>query len=336
MKICVVGAGAIGGLLAVKLANAGEQVTVVDQGAHLEAIQANGLELIMEDGTRHHTKVAAHGDMDGIGPQDLIILAVKAQVLPAVAPHLAGMTGPNTMIMPVQNGLPWWYFQKHGGEFADHRLESLDPDGILADSIAVEHIIGTVTFPAGEITAPGVVQHKEGNRFPIGELDGSETERAQMLVDTLTNAGFKSFVITDIRAEMWLKLWGNLSFNPISALSHATMVDICQFDLTRELARTLMEEAQEVAHKLGITFRVGIDRRIAGAEKVGKHKTSMLQDVEAGRTLEVDALIGVVAELGRLTGVATPAVDTIHALVQLLDKTLREERGAVLQRAATA
>ena len=336
MKICVVGAGAIGGLLAVKLANAGEDVTVVDQGEHLEAIKANGLKLIMEDGTEYHARVDARGDTDGIGPQDLIILAVKAQVLPVIAPHLAGMTGSDTMIMPVQNGLPWWYFQKHGGEFADHRLDTLDGDGTLADSIAVEHIIGTVTFPAGEIAAPGVVQHREGNRFPIGELDGSETERAQMLVETLTNAGFKSFVINDIRAEMWLKLWGNLSFNPISALSHATMVDICQFDLTRELARTLMEEAQEVAHKLGITFRVGIDRRIAGAEKVGKHKTSMLQDVEAGRTLEIDALIGVVAELGRLTGVATPAVDTIHALVRLLDKTLREERGAVLQRAATA
>lgn len=336
MKICVVGAGAIGGLLAVKLANAGENVTVVDQGEHLEAIKANGLKLIMEDGTEYHARVDARGDTDGIGPQDLIILAVKAQVLPVIAPHLAGMTGADTMIMPVQNGLPWWYFQKHGGEFADHRLDTLDPDGTLADSIAVEHIIGTVTFPAGEIAAPGVVQHREGNRFPIGELDGSETERAQMLVETLTNASFKSFVINDIRAEMWLKLWGNLSFNPISALSHATMVDICQFDLTRELARTLMEEAQDVAHKLGITFRVGIDRRIAGAEKVGKHKTSMLQDVEAGRTLEIDALIGVVAELGRLTGVATPAVDTIHALVQLLDKTLREERGTVQLRAATA
>ncbi len=324
MKICVVGAGAIGGLLAVKLANAGEDVTVIDQGPHLEAIRKGGLQLIMADGSEHHAVLDARGDMDGVGEQDLIILAVKAQVLPAVAPGVRGMIGPETMVVPVQNGLPWWYFEKHGGEFAGHRLQSLDPDGILAESIGVDHIVGTVTFPAGEIAAPGVVRHTEGNRFPIGELDGSRTERAQLLVDMLTRAGFKSFVIEDIRAEMWLKLWGNLSFNPISALTRATLVDICQYPLTRQLARTLMEEAQEVAGRLGITFRVGIDRRIAGAERVGAHKTSMLQDVEAGRSLEIDAIIGVVSELGRLVGVATPSVDAIQALVALLDKGVRE------------
>ena len=308
MKICVVGAGAIGGLLAVKLANAGEDVTVIEQGAHLEAIQRNGLKLIMADGSEHHAVLDARGGMDDVGEQDLVILAVKAQVLPVVAPGVRGMLGP----------------EKHGGPFAGHRLQSLDPDGVLADNILVDNIVGTVTFPAGEIASPGVVRHTEGNRFPIGELDGSRTERAQQLVDLLTRAGFKSFVIEDIRAEMWLKLWGNLSFNPISALTRATLVDICQYPLTRQLARTLMEEAQEVAGKLGITFRVGIERRIAGAERVGAHKTSMLQDVEAGRSLEIDAIIGVVSELGQLVGVPTPSVDAIQALVALLDKGVRE------------
>ena len=324
MKICVVGAGAIGGLLAVKFAKAGEQMTVIDQGPHLEAIQRNGLKLIMSDGLEHHAELDARGDMAGVEVQDLIILAVKAHVLPAVAPGVAGMAGPGTMIVPVQNGLPWWYFEKHGGEFAGHRLQSLDPDGILAESIDVDHIVGTVTFPAGEIAAPGVVRHTEGNRFPVGELDGSRSERAQLLVDTFTRAGFKSFVIEDIRAEMWLKLWGNLSFNPISALTRATLVDICRYPLTRQLARALMEEAREVAGRLGITFRLGIDRRIAGAERVGAHKTSMLQDVEAGRSLEIDAIIGVVSELGRLVDVPTPSVDAIQALVALLDKGVRE------------
>ena len=324
MKICVVGAGAIGGLLAVKLANAGEDVMVIDQGAHLEAIQRNGLKLIMSDGSEHHAGLDAQGEMDGAGEQDLIILAVKAHVLPVVAPGVRTMVGPDTMIVPVQNGLPWWYFEKHGGEFEGHRLQSVDPDGILAESIDVDHIVGTVTFPAGEIAAPGVVRHTEGNRFPIGELDGSRSDRAQLLVDLLTRAGFKSFVIEDIRAEMWLKLWGNLSFNPISALTRATLVDICQYPLTRQLARSLMEEAREVAGRLGITFRLGIDRRIAGAERVGAHKTSMLQDVEAGRSLEIDAIIGVVGELGRLVDVPTPSVDAIQALVGLLDKGVRE------------
>ena len=276
MKICVVGAGAIGGLLAVKLANAGEDVTVIDQGPHLDAIRQGGLRLIMADGSEHHAVLDARGDMDGVGEQDLVILAVKAQVLPVVAPGVRGMLGSRTMVVPVQNGLPWWYFEKHGGPFAGHRLQSLDPDGVLADNIPVDNIVGTVTFPAGEIASPGVVRHTEGNRFPIGELDGSRTERAQQLVDLLTRAGFKSFVIEDIRAEMWLKLWGNLSFNPISALTRATLVDICQYPLTRQLARALMEEAQEVAGKLGDHLPGG-DR----AAHCGRGARGRAQDLDA-------------------------------------------------------
>ncbi len=324
MKICVVGAGAIGGLLAVKFANAGEDVTVIDRGPHLEAIRRRGLKLIMADGSEHRAALDARGETDGVGEQDLVVLAVKAQTLPTVAPGVSGMTGPETMIVPVQNGLPWWYFEKHGGPFAGRRLRSLDPDGVLAESVDVDRVVGTVTFPAGEIAAPGVVRHTEGNRFPVGEPDGSRSARAQLLADTFTRAGFKSFVVEDIRAEMWLKLWGNLSFNPISALARATLVDICRYPPTRRLARTLMEEAREVAGKLGIVFRLGIDRRIAGAEAVGAHKTSMLQDVEAGRSLEIDAIVGVVSELGRLVGVPTPSVDAVRALTALLDKGVRE------------
>ena len=330
MKICVVGAGAIGGLLAVRLAEAGEQVTVVDQGAHLQAIQQGGLKLLMADGSEHHAEpIRAVASLRDVGPQDVVILAVKTQILPRVAGELRHAMGNDTVILPMQNGLPWWYFQKHGGEYDGRAIECLDPDGRLAANVDVNNIVGCVVFPAGEIASPGVIRHTEGNRFPLGELDGSESERAGRLADMLTNAGFKSFVIDDIRSEIWLKLLGNMSFNPISALTHATLVDICQYPPSRDLARTLMEEAQAVATQLGVSFRVSIDKRIAGAEKVGKHKTSMLQDVEAGRSLELEAIMGAVVELARMTGIPTPAIDTVYALVQLLDKTMREDQSAV-------
>lgn len=329
MNICVVGAGAIGGLLAVRLAEAGERVTVVDQGAHLQAIQRDGLKLHMADGSEHAASPRAVASLRDVGPQDVVILAVKTQILPVVAPQLRHALDEETVILPMQNGLPWWYFQKHGGEYDGRPITCLDPDGVLAENVDVDRVLGCVVFPAGEIAAPGIIRHTEGNRFPLGELDGSGSARAEKLAAMLNDAGFKSFVIDDIRAEIWLKLLGNLSFNPISALTHATLVDICQYPPSRDLARSLMEEAQAVAGHLGIGFRVSIDKRIAGAEKVGKHKTSMLQDVEAGRSLELEAIMGAVVELARMTGIPTPAIDTVYALVQLLDKTMREDRGAV-------
>ena len=330
MKICVVGAGAIGGLLAVRLAEAGEQVTVVDQGAHLQAIQRSGLKLLMADGSEHLTRsIEATASMREPGPQDVVIPAVKTHILPEIAPGLEHLMGDDTVIVPMQNGLPWWYFQKHGGEYDGRPIECLDPDGRLAAHVDVDRIIGCVVFPAGEIVSPGVVRHTEGNRFPLGELDGSDSERAHRLVEMFTNAGFKSFVLEDVRAEIWLKLLGNLSFNPISALTHATLVDICQYSPSRSLAVTMMEEAQTVANRLGITLRVPIEKRVEGAEKVGKHKTSMLQDVEAGRELELEAIMGAVVELARMIGISTPAIDTIYALTKLLDKTMRDDHGAV-------
>ncbi len=330
MRICVVGAGAIGGLMGAKLALSGEEVTVIDQGAHLKAIQENGLKLIWEDGTKYVTEVAKATDkVEDAGVQDLIILSLKAHYLEQVAKQIPKITGPDTMIVTVQNGIPWWYFHKHGGEFDGRQIESLDPDGVLGKNIDAERIIGCVVYPAGAVSAPGVINHVEGDRFPIGELDGSESERVRKLHDLLVNAGFRSRILDDIRSEIWLKAWGNLSFNPISALTHATLVDICQFRETRKLAEIMMAEAQAIAEKLGITFRHTIEKRIAGAESVGAHKTSMLQDVEAGRSLETEALIGAILELGKMTETPAPAIEAVYACVKLLNKVMLLEGAGV-------
>ncbi len=323
MKICVVGAGAIGGLMGAKLAMAGEDVTVIDQGAQLAAIQERGLKLIWEDGSEHvATNIKATSSLAEAGPQDLVILATKAHYLESVARDVPALLRPDTAIVTVQNGIPWWYFHRHGGAFDGRRLESLDPTGVLGKHIDGDRIIGCVVYPAAAVTEPGVIHHVEGDRFPIGELDGSETERAKRLLDALVNAGFRSRIIGDIRAEIWLKAWGNLSFNPISALTHATLADICRFAETRRLAETMMREAQDIAHELGISFRHTIEKRIAGAEGVGAHKTSMLQDVELGRSLEVEALVGAVLEHGRLTGTPAPSIEAVYACVKLLNKRL--------------
>jgi len=330
MKICVVGAGAIGGLVGVKMALAGEDVTLIDVGSHLDAIRKNGLKVISPDGTEEVARdLKATSNMAEAGKQDLVVLAVKTHIIESIVKDLRSLFGPDTMILPIQNGLPWWYFQKHGGEFDGRRLETVDPHGVIAANIEPERIIGCVVYPAGEVVSPGVIRHVEGNRFPVGELDGSETDRVKRVSDAFNNAKLKSFVLDNIRSEIWLKLWGNLSFNPISALTHATLVDICQTPLTRELAAAMMREAQDVAGHLGITFRVDLEKRIEGAEKVGKHKTSMLQDVEAGRRLELDALIGSVIELGRLTNIPTPHIEAVFALVKLLDQTMAEASGLV-------
>ena len=336
MKIAIIGAGAIGGLVGAKLALAGEDVTFMVRGANLTAIRANGIKLIEHDGTELvATNVQASSDYAATGPQDVVILALKANQVEAVVADLPKLFGNNTVVIPMQNGVPFWYFQKHGGAFEGRGVESVDPSGLIAAGIPAERIVGCVVYPASELIAPGVIRHIEGDRFPLGELDGTTTERIQALSDVFVKAGFKAPVLDQIRSEIWLKLWGNLTFNPISALAHSTLVDICQFPLTRELATAMMTEAQTVANKLGITFRVPLEKRIAGAEKVGKHKTSMLQDIEAGRGPEIDALVGSVIELGRLTETPTPHIDTVFALVKLLAKTMAEETGHVrLQKAA--
>ncbi|TDI56901.1 MAG: 2-dehydropantoate 2-reductase [Alphaproteobacteria bacterium] len=326
MRICVVGAGAIGGLMGAKLALSGQEVTLIDQGAHLAAIKENGLKLVMEDGAELLAKdLKATDSFDEAGTQDMVILALKAHQIEAVAPKLPALFDADTSIVTVQNGLPWWYFQRHGGEFDGRRLETLDPTGVIEANIEAERIIGCVVYPAAAVIEPGVIHHVEGDRFPVGELDGSESERAKTLCQTLIDAGFRSRVVEDIRSEIWLKAWGNLSFNPISALTHATLLDICRFPEARTLAANMMKEAQEIAEKLGIEFRHTIERRIEGAEAVGAHKTSMLQDVEARRSLEVEALIGAVIELARLTNTPSPSIDAVCACVKLLDKTLMRD-----------
>jgi ketopantoate reductase len=323
MKVCVVGAGAIGGLMGARLALAGEDVTLIDQGAHLAAIQNKGLKLIWEDGGVHVVKnVKATDRLADAGPQDWVILALKAHYLDTVARDIGALLGPKTAIVTVQNGIPWWYFHKHGGEFDGHRLKSLDPTGALANNIDGDRIVGCVVYPAAAVTEPGVIQHVEGDRFPVGELDGSESDRVRELRDMLVNAGFRSRILTNIRSEIWLKAWGNLSFNPISALTHATLEEICQFPETRELVAVMMTEARDIAQKLGIEFRHTIEKRIAGAESVGAHKTSMLQDVELGRSLEVEALIGAILELAQLTDTPAPAIEAVYACVKLLNRTI--------------
>jgi 2-dehydropantoate 2-reductase len=330
MKIAVIGAGSIGGLVGAKLALAGEDVTFIVRGKNLDAIATNGFKLIGADGTEQVALNAKATDRyDQAGPQDIVILAMKAHQVEAVANDVPKLFGPETVVVTMQNGIPFWYFHNHGGALAGTPVRSVDPTGVVAAKIPAERVIGCVVYPASELIAPGVVKHIEGDRFPVGELDGSSSERVSRVSACLTAAGFKAPVLDNIRSEIWLKLWGNLTFNPISSLSHSTLVDICQYPPSRELAAAMMQEAQAVAHKLGIEFRVTLDKRIAGAEKVGKHKTSMLQDVEAGRAPEIDALVGAVVELARLTETPTPHIDTVYALVKLLARTMEEQRGRV-------
>ncbi|MGZ5184948.1 MAG: 2-dehydropantoate 2-reductase [Caldimonas sp.] len=330
MKIAVVGAGAIGGLLGARLSLAGEDVTFIARNRNLLAIEQNGFRLIEEDGREQHApSVRAYVDGAEVGAQDAVLLTVKAHQVRDVLPAMQGLLGPATAVVTMINGLPWWYFQRLAGPYLDRRLESVDPDGAIGAAIAAERVIGSVVYPAAELVEPGLVRLIEGNRFTLGEPDGSRSARVEALAQALMRAGFKAPISRDIRAEIWLKLWGNLSFNPISALTHATLEDICRDPGGRAVVETMMREAQQVAEKLGVRFKISIAQRIAGAQAVGAHKTSMLQDVEHGRPLELEALIGSVVELGRITGVATPTIDAIYAVTGLLARTL-QARGAGL------
>lgn len=336
MNVCVIGGGgAIGGYLAAKLARAGNQVTVVARGATLNAIQQSGLVLHMEDEPSPIVaNVRAVEKMSDVETPDVVILAVKAHQVEAVVDDLANMMGPNTVLIPMQNGIPWWYFQSLPGQYEDHPVETVDQGGYTMKKINPKNIIGCVVYPATYTESPGVIRHVEGNRFPLGELDGSVTERIKQISQMMTDAGFKSPILDDIRAEIWLKLWGNMTFNPISALTHEHLEGICRYPLTNELARSMMAEAQAIAEKLGVVFRVDIERRIAGAEKVGKHKTSMLQDLEVGNSLEIDALLGSVIELGRITNTITPCLNTVFALTKLLNTKVQSSQGRLALSAA--
>jgi 2-dehydropantoate 2-reductase len=327
MKIAIIGVGAIGGYVGIRLALAGEDVTFIARGANLEALRTHGIRMVNADGSEEVVpNVRATDNYAQAGPQDIVVLAMKAHQVEAVTAEVPKLFGPRTVVVPMQNGIPYWYFHGYRGELAGTRVNSVDPTGAIYAKIPCERVIGCVVYPAAELLAPGVVKHVEGNRFPVGEPDGTTSERVSQVAQCFIRGGMQAPILSDIRSEIWLKLWGNLTFNPISALSRATLAGICQYPPSRAIAAAMMGEAQSVANQLGVKFRVSLEKRIAGAEKVGHHKTSMLQDVEAARTLEVDALLGSVVELARRTNTPTPHIDTVYALTKLLAKTLDEGR----------
>ena len=298
---------------------------MIARGPHLAAIRAHGLTLVEAGQELVATNLTATDRIPDLGRQDVVLLALKAHQIAAVVEDLPAIVGPETVLVTLQNGIPWWYFQKLGGPYADRVVETVDPGGVLFNAIDSNQVVGCIAYPAATIAEPGVIKHIEGNRFPVGELDGSASARVAMVSALFEGGGFKARVLDDIRSEIWLKLWGNLTFNPISALTHSTLVDICQFPLSRALAATMMTEAQVIAERLGASFRVPMERRIAGAESVGKHKTSMLQDVEAGKPLEIDGMLGVVVELADITGVEVPTLRTVYACASLLNRTIQDE-----------
>jgi 2-dehydropantoate 2-reductase len=320
MKICIFGAGAIGGYMGVKLAQAGAEVSLVARGPHLAAMQANGLTLIEEGGARVTVPVRASENPADLGPQDYVIVTLKAHSVPPVVGRMAPLIGDHTTIVSGVNGVPWWYFHKLGGPLEGRRLASVDPGDAQWNGFGPDRVLGCVVYPAAEVEEPGVIRHIEGNRFSLGEPDGSKSDRATRLSDALQAAGLKAPVRPRLRDEIWVKLWGNLSFNPISALTHATLDVLCTDPGTRGVARGMMLEAQAIAEALGVKFPIDVDRRIDGGAAVGAHRTSMLQDLLAARPMEIDALVASVQELGQLTNTPTPTIDTVLALVRLRAK----------------
>jgi 2-dehydropantoate 2-reductase len=324
MKICIYGAGAIGGYLGAQLALADCDVTLIARGPHLAAMRDNGLTLLIGN-EKKNVAIACTDDPATIGPQDYVILTLKAHSVAPIVEQIGPLLGTDTAIVTAQNGILWWYFYGLRGPWENHHLKAADPGGRIWQAIGPERAIGCVVYPSCEIVAPGVVRHISGNRFMLGEPDGSKSERVLALAKVLTHAGLKAPVRTNIRDDIWLKLWGNATFNPISALTSATLEQMAADNDVRALIREMMLECEQVANKLGVRFPVDLEARIEGAGRVGAHKTSMLQDLEHGRPLEIDALVSVVAELGRLVGVPTPLIDAILALLRLKVSVARDE-----------
>ncbi|MEM8869960.1 MAG: 2-dehydropantoate 2-reductase [Pseudomonadota bacterium] len=321
MKICIFGAGAIGGYMGVKLAQAGADVSLVARGPHLAAMRESGLTLIEDEGGRTNVPVTASDTPEDLGPQDYVIVTLKAHSVPPVVPKMQPLIGDQTTVVSGVNGVPWWYFHKIGGPLDGTRLHSVDPGNAQWDGFGPDRVLGCVVYPAAEVSTPGTIRHIEGNRFSLGEPDGSKSDRAVALSKALGAAGLKAPVRPRLRDEIWVKLWGNLSFNPISVLTHATLDVLCTDPGTRAVARNMMLEAQSIAERLGVKFPIDVDRRIDGGAAVGAHRTSMLQDLDSARPMEIDALLGSVQELGRITDTPTPTIDTVLALVQLRGRT---------------
>jgi 2-dehydropantoate 2-reductase len=320
LKVGIVGAGAIGGFLGARLARAGVEVTLVARGPHLKAMRKSGLRVI-DSGGEWTVRVDATDDFAAMRDAGAVFVTLKAHSLPPVVKRLAASIGPDTVVASAQNGIPWWYFQRYGGELEGIHLESVDPGGVVANAIDPRRVIGCIVYTAASLVSPGVIRHIEGERFSLGELDGSQSARILELSHLLGSAGLKAPVQQRIRAELWLKLLGNAVFNPLSALTRASLGDIAQSPLVADVVRSAMEEADAVARRLGIEIPVSIEQRIKGAARVGDHKTSMLQDLEAGRPMEIDALTGSVVELGDRLGVPVPHLRTLYSSVKLLQET---------------
>ena len=315
MKIAIYGAGAIGGYMGCELARAGVDVTMIARGKTLEAIRDRGL-ILHIDGETRTARPNVTDDAAAAGPQDAVIVAVKANAAPLIVDHMLPLLGDATMVVTAQNGIPWWYFYGLGGPLDGTQLETIDPGGVQWARLGPERAVGCVVYPATEVVSPGEIKHVSLNRFALGEPDNSKSERVQALADVLKAGGFSAPVRANIRDEIWVKLWGNLSFNPVSALTGATLEDMAGDPDVRPVIRNMMLEAKTVGEKLGVNFPLDVEKRIDGAGKVGAHRTSMLQDFDAGRTPEIDALVAVVQELGRLTETSTPTIDAVAALVQ--------------------
>ena len=314
MKICIYGAAAIGGYLGVQLARTGADVSLVARGAHLAAMRENGLKLLIGDDARVVRPRCTDNPAE-LGRQDFVIICLKAHSIIGVIEPMRPLLGPRTRIVTAVNGIPYWYFYRHGGRYEGSALESIDPGGRQWRELTPQRAIGCIVYPATEIEAPGVIRHVYGDRFPLGEPSGERSADVERLSALFVEAGMQAPVLDRIRDEIWLKLWGNVCLNPISALTHATLDVICSDPATRALSKAIMLETQAIAERFGIKFRVDVERRIEGARKVGAHKTSMLQDLERGRPMEIDPLVTVVQEMGRLTGIPTPALDMVLALI---------------------
>ena len=319
MRIVIAGAGAIGGYIGAKLAKAGTDVVLFARGPHLQAMQTRGLRVTSADGD-FEVRPHVTGDLASIGTVDVVFLGVKAHGLTALAPALRPLFGPDTVVVSTQNGVPWWYFQNYGGELDGLHLERVDPGGVIASSIEPRRVVGSLAYFATDIAEPGVIHHTEGNRISFGEPDGSKSERAKAIAEALIAAGFRCPVTARFRHEIWVKLLGNVAFNPISALTGGTLEELARHPDTSKVVREIMAETEAVAGKLGIEMPISIDQRMAGAEKVGAHKTSMLQDLEAGRPLELEAVVGAVVELGERLGVPMPSTRAVYACAKMLNE----------------
>jgi 2-dehydropantoate 2-reductase len=319
MKICIYGAGAIGGYMGVLLAEGGADVSLIARGAHLKAIRQDGLRLLI-GGKEKIARLRASDEPKDLGPQDYVIIALKAHQAWEVADQMSPLFGPKTAVVTAQNGIPWWYFYGFEGQYADIQLNSIDPDRRQWNAIGPERAIGCTVYPATEIAAPGVIKHIDGDRFGLGEPTRKETDRLMRLAKAFEAGGLKAKIQPEIRNDIWLKLWGNLCFNPISALTRATLDVVATDPGTRAISRAMMEEAERIARRIGVHFRVDIERRINGAAAVGKHRTSMLQDLDKGRAIELDALLGVVQELGRIVELPTHTIDTVLALARQMGR----------------